>query len=116
MTGVVGAMINVAGSILNCDIASDLESHDRGHRLFAYAYLYTRPDFGWLEGLVTAVVDREDTAFGQYWGIQAIGKLILFRGTGQVSPEIKRRLVDFSSKVPEVSDRKYELNQIIGGL
>jgi hypothetical protein len=105
MAAVIGAMITVAGSVPKYDVRSDLGSCDRGHRLFAYAYLYARPDLRRLEPLVTTVVDREDSDFWAILGYQAIGKLILFKGSGEVSPEIKRRLVDFCSKLPDGSDR-----------
>ena len=116
MTTVVGAMITVAGGTPDYDPTSDLDSRDGGHRLFAYAYLYARPDFNQLEVLVKSVVDSKNRPFEQYWGIQAIGRLLLCRGAGRVSPEIKASLIEFFSRLPEESDRKYELNQIISGL
>src|SRR5207249_3117811 len=79
MTRIVQKMIAVASRGTLQDLDSKLQSGDGGQRLAAYSYLVAKPDFKQLEALVDSVVHREDTPFGQYWGLQAIESVI---GTG----------------------------------
>jgi hypothetical protein len=116
MTDVVGKMIKIASALTDYELSRDLASRDRGRRLFGYSYLYSRPNFSELERLVRTVVEVEDTPFGQYWGIQAISRLISSKRSEQVPSEIKRLLSDFRSKIPLGTDREYELNQILASL
>ncbi len=69
MTAIVRKMIELAPSLQDFDVAETLISPQRGRRLAAYAYLYARPDFQFIEPLVTSVTKLEDKPFGQYWGL-----------------------------------------------
>jgi len=71
MTEVVGEMIALAPSVPSVTVGPFLAEEDGGKRLFAYAHIYPRPEAGVLPELVRCVTEKEDTPFGQYWGIQA---------------------------------------------
>ena len=68
MTDVVVEMMNLAYSTPLASIDPLLDEEDDGRRLFAYAYLYARPEHKLLPELVRSVTDIEKQPFGQYWG------------------------------------------------
>jgi hypothetical protein len=111
MTNVVSRMIESSRGIEAFDVNSALAGASRGIRLFAYAYLYVRPDAQFLTTLVEAVTSKEDTPFGQYWGLQALGRVI--PKVPQVPPEIKSKLQKFGAKLPRGTDRDYELRRLL---
>jgi hypothetical protein len=111
MTDVVRRMIDLARSTESFDIAEGLRNDNRGMRLFAYAYLYARPDPKFLLPLVGTVTAKEDKPFGQYWGLQAIGRVM--SNVDRVSPEIKSKLQAFGARLPAGTDREYEVKKLL---
>jgi hypothetical protein len=111
MTTVVSKMIRLFPNLKSFNIDEQLEESDQGKRLAAYAYLYANPDFAHLENLVNSVTQIEDKPFGQYWGIQAIGKVLGNRGNTEVSKEILDRLNRFLNRLKPGTDRHYELTR-----
>jgi len=111
MTSVVRKMIASAPGLPNFDVEAQLEG-DGGRRLFAYAYLYALPDLHCLKALVHSLVYVEDTPFGQYWGIEALGKL-LGKADGALSPSIMDELRDFLHRLGRGTDRYYELKRLL---
>jgi hypothetical protein len=75
MTDVVRRMVDVAKSLDAFDIESALRDADLGRRLIGYAYCFARPNPSQLETLVESVTRLEDKPFGQYWGLQALGRV-----------------------------------------
>lgn len=116
MTSVVQRMISLAPTLNAFDVESYLKDADMGKRLFAYVYLYTRPDFHQLARLVESVCRIEDKAFGHYWGIQAIERVIGARGSVKVDPAIVQKLKDFLSQLGPGTDRYYELDHLLRSL
>ncbi len=76
MTDVVRRMVDVAKSFDTFDIESALRDPDLGRRLFGYAYTFARPNPSQLETLVESVTRLERKPFGQYWGLQALGRVL----------------------------------------
>jgi hypothetical protein len=115
MTEICGEMIALAPSLPSAIVSPLLKEPDGGKRLFAYAHIYALPEPQLLPDLVHSVIEKEDTAFGQYWGIQAIGRVI------QAAPEsanleIRNMLRSFLTKLKKGEDRYYELSRIIKSL
>jgi hypothetical protein len=113
MTDVTRRMIEVAKSTDRFDVMPALQSSDRGLRLFAYAYLYARPDAAYLNDLVDSVVEKEDKPFGQYWGLQSIGRL-LSSAAVEMPLAVRVKLERFLTRVPAGTDREYELKRLLG--
>jgi hypothetical protein len=112
MTSVVRRMIEAASSVQEFDVDAALQEANRGLRLFAYAYLYARPDPRWLSPLVASVTIKEDKPFGQYWGLQAIGR-VQANAAPNVLREAKDKLLAFGAKVPPGTDRDYEIKSVV---
>lgn len=113
MTSIVRQMIDLTPRLQNCDVEAGLKDSDRGKRLGAYAYLYARPDFSKLDKLVLSVTQIEDKPFGQYWGLQSIGKVIGSRNGQKISTKIVQQLREFLAKLQPGTDRYYELSRIL---
>jgi hypothetical protein len=92
------------------------DKNNRGRRLVAFAYLLARPDPQYLEGLVDSVINIEDKPFGQYWGIQAIGRVIASQSSdATLDLRILTKLRSFLSHLTPGTDRYYELQRILQG-
>jgi hypothetical protein len=125
MTGVVTQMITLAhkpqdsgvAELDGFDVKRALREEDGGRRLAAYAYLYANPNFELLTDLVNSVIDIDDTPFGQYWGIQAVGKVIGGRKKTDIDPQLPERLEQFLAlRLKPGSDRYYALSRILRDL
>jgi hypothetical protein len=112
MTEIIKAMVNAAFSIVAFDISAALMSQDNGIRLSGYAYLYARPDHQYLDQLSNAII-KDPTPFGQYWGIQALGKIINDQAITQLDPAIFNKLKAFYDQLAKGIDREYELRKIL---
>lgn len=113
MAAVVREMIELASSLPELDVVPLLRSKDSGLRLAAYAYLYAAPNPRHFRELVSSVTALEDTPFGQYWGLQAVGRNL---GTGigdSTSEDLCQDLAAFADRIPRGSDRDYEVRKII---
>jgi hypothetical protein len=115
MTDIVGEMIDLAYSIPTASIVPLLEEEDEGKRLFAYAYTYARPEPELLPELVRSVTNIKNKPFGQYWGIQAIARIIQ-RFPNSPSTEIANRLRSLMARLQKDTDRYYELSKIMESL
>lgn len=112
MTETIKAMVNTAHSLVNFDISGALLSQDNGVRLSGYAYLYAKPDQQYLDQLSNAII-KDPTPFGQYWGIQALGKIINDQTITQLDPAIFNKLKVFYDQLAKGIDREYELRKIL---
>jgi hypothetical protein len=87
------------------DVNSGLVSDDYGQRLFAYVHLYVQPDFSELDQLVKSVLTiKSGEHFNQYWGIQAIGKVIASKDPSAASDRVKDELKNLLPTLYEPSD------------
>ena len=98
MNGVFARLVR-ATQRLAADLADWLASSDGGLRLAAYARLYAVPDAAALRALADAVTD-EPLAFGQYWGIRALDKVVDLAGPDEVPSQVVRRLEDCRPAAP----------------
>ncbi len=112
MTEIVGEMIALAPSIPIVTASPFLTQDDDGKRLFAYAHLYARPEPQLLSDLVRSVTEKEDKPFGQYWGIQAIGRVVQ-AAPESVNSQTRNMLQNFLTKLKKGTDRYYELSKIM---
>ena len=113
MTRILTQMFALAPAIKTFNIQQALTASDRGERLAGYVYLYTNPNVDDLAPLVDSVARIKDEGFGQYWGIQAIGKVLASVEPGRIEPQILGRLRDFLVELPPTTDRHYELKRIL---
>jgi len=95
------------------DAVAALRLSDPGMRLAGYAYMYVRRDPAAFAELVDALVDRENTALGQYWALQAVRRTL-----GRVDPaalpaDLAVRLAALRAELPEGSSRRAELEEIL---
>lgn len=111
MTDVMRRMITLAKSMESFPVTDSLRDDSSGMRLFAYAYLYARPDSRFLPELVASVTGKEHTPFGQYWGLQSIGHVM--STMEHVPEEIKSKLRGFALRLPHGTDREYELKKLL---
>jgi hypothetical protein len=112
MTKVVSEMIKIAPALESFDVAATLKQQNRGQRLSAYAFLYARPDWKFLDNLVSSVVEIEDKPFGQYWGILAIQRVIGSQAEQRVPEVVVRKLSALGKKLEPGTDRYYELKKV----
>ena len=114
MTDIVHKMVELAPHRGNFDLAEALSSHRPGIRLAAYATLYATPDVTLLDSLIKSIANVEDKPFGQYWGLQAIGRAVdLARREGAIPPNVVEDLVKLVPRFRRGTDRDYELRRIL---
>ena len=111
MTDLIRRMIELAGSINSFDIERALDSSSRGMRLFAYAWFYAKPDPQFLTPLVETVCRKEDTPFGQFWGLQAVEHVM--DKAGPPPAEVKKSLEQLGTKLRPGTDRAYEVKKLL---
>ena len=116
MTEIVRRMIDLIPQISAFDINEELAQHDRGRRLSAYTFLYLHPNLEKLGALIESVTNVEDKPFGQYWGLQAISKVLSQRGQESVSNADVNKLRKYAEVIRPGTDRGYELRRILSDL
>jgi hypothetical protein len=112
MTDVVRRMMDVSKSSEAFDVRSALRDADRGRRLFGYAYCFARPDASQLEPLVESVTRLEDKPFGQYWGLQALGR-VLPLASRDSKRSVRPPLTMFAQRIQSGTDRDYEIKKLL---
>jgi hypothetical protein len=70
------------------------------------------PDYDFMEPLVDAII-TDLTPFGQYWGIQALGKLIEQQPTHGMNSTVSGKLKTYYNGLTKGTDREYELKKIL---
>lgn len=112
MAAIVSQMIDLVPHLQNYPVEESLRSTKAGQRLSAYAYLYAKPQVTHLDSLVESVTQIEDRPFGQYWGLQAITKVI---GSNDhvVNPKVLHQLENFLSQLKPGIDRYYILSRLL---
>jgi hypothetical protein len=109
MNGIFAGLVRTTQRLAHPELADWLASSDGGLRLAAYARLYAVPDGSTLRGLAEAATG-EPLAFGQYWAIRALDKVVDLKGPERVPTEVLRGLENCR---PNGADRAYLLNRVI---
>jgi hypothetical protein len=115
MAEIFKKMTTIASTTQSLDVPQLLIHNDPGKRLVAYAYLYSKPDYQYFRELVDAIV-TDQTPFGQYWGIQALKKIIESRPHISIEHDIAQKIRTYYKKLPKGIDREYELSKILSHL
>jgi hypothetical protein len=113
MTSIVRKMIDVA-AISDFDVSSALQNSNGGSRLAAYAYLYQNPSSKYLSQLVDCMLSIENKPFTQYWGIQAIGKVV--EVTKPIPMEVFAKIQNLGERFPQGTDRQYEIRKVLNSI
>ncbi|MCL6261478.1 hypothetical protein M3O96_20430 [Aquiflexum sp. TKW24L] len=111
MAEIVKEMMALSNSLPTFDVSKALKETDNGKRLAGYAYLYVKPEYKYIEELVNAFT-LDPTPFGQYWGIQALEKVLDLMPTQKLSPTIFNKLKTYYDKLAKGNDREYELRRL----
>lgn len=94
------------------DVGAHLQDEaSGGRRLAGYAHVYANPDPRLTRQVVQALT-AEDTAFGQYWAIRALHRLVACDPLA-LEPNTRRELERFLATVEPASDRAYELRRVL---
>jgi hypothetical protein len=112
MTGIVGRMIVAVERGADLDLPEALKDQSGGRRLAAYVMLYVRPDGAYLLPVVDAVLN-EEKAFGQYWALRSLARIVDV-APASMDMNTLRRLGRLYDELPVRSDRRYELGRILG--
>jgi hypothetical protein len=112
MTSIVNQMRSYFEGVESFDLASHLNSIDRGLRLAAYVYLYVRPDPPWASALVASLLYKEDKPFGQYWALLALERQC-DRNSAALDRADRSRLEAFLDELPEGTDRAVVLRRVL---
>lgn len=115
MTGIVSRMTSIIPSVANFDVTIALKDTNNGRRLAGYAYLYTKPEITLIGDLVDALLS-DSTPFGQYWAIQALGKILAQNPYQNISTDIYLKLKNYYDRLQDGVDRKYELGKLLPAL
>lgn len=114
MSDVVNSMMAVAPKLNRFNVKEALQNEDDdGKRLAGYVYLYAVPDANHLDDLVKSVKEIDRTPFGQYWGLQAIGRVIEKKADGSISIHVIDQLKELLGRLKPGTDRYYVLSNIL---
>jgi hypothetical protein len=113
MTAIIRRMIEVAKSQETFDAIGHLRARNPGDRLAGYAYVYAHPDPKNIVALVYSVTSLEGQPFGQYWGLQAVGRCLGQPLAPDVANKIVNLLTPYAARLPNGSDRHYETQRIL---
>ena len=116
MTSVVRRLIELSPLVSDFDLETNLLSDDAGWRLAAYAYSYAKPDAKSIEVLVRSVTRKEDKPFGQYWGLQAIERVLVVCKSADIPAAALADLQSYGETVPRGTDRDHELRKMLRDL
>ena len=112
LTEITGRMVALSGQLTHYHWRKALESDDPGLRVAGYAWLYAKPNPRAAQLLVNTVTVREETHFGQYWGLEALQRCLPLADAVTVAA-LTPKLKEFLSKLPTDSDRHYELSNLL---
>ena len=118
MSAIAWQMVRLTSALPDFDPVSAMDDEQNGgKRLAGYPCVYSKPLPEHLEPLVQSLVAIEDTPFGQWWAIQALGKILVRNPDLVPSPSIVKRLNTFRIGLPlTAEDRKSELKKILADL
>jgi hypothetical protein len=119
MTAVVTEIGSLAPHLTDFDVAAALRSPQRESRLGAYALIFAQPKPDYLEPLVDSLItysaetrtDYDNRPFGEYWGIQALRKVLATTGA-KIDPNVVKKLVAWASRLESGTDRWFEMVRI----
>jgi hypothetical protein len=104
----------LAETLPPADVLERLGSDDPGKRLTAYANVYVKPDPTMLEPLAKALTTLEDKAFGQYWAIRAVGRVLARVPDAALRNRVLKQLAAYrAKKLKPHYDRHFEVTRIL---
>jgi hypothetical protein len=112
MTGIVREMIRLTGRLTTFQWEESLKSADRGTRLAAYAYVYSRPTCSAASPLIHSLMEIEDKPFGQYWALKAL-RLVIADCDDATARSVEPILRDFAARLGPATDRGRELQALL---
>ena len=112
MTRVLVQMFKQADSIHGLDIEPLLLGGGRGGRLAGIAYAHQHPSPDRAEALVTMLLRREDTPFGQYWALRALRRIAEL-DTRVFGRGLREKLLTCRDRQLPGTDRYYEVTQLL---
>lgn len=115
MTSINNNMIKLMGDIKDFDWEANLKTNDHGRRLAAISYLFSKADVGGLRQLIDTLIS-EETAFGQYWAIQALARIAEKSPLRNLDEAYKNKLKTYYKNLQKPSDRQYELEKLLTGV
>ncbi|MGM9510926.1 hypothetical protein ACS5NO_24540 [Larkinella sp. GY13] len=117
MTKVVNQMIELIPYVNIINIEEKLKSNNKGNRLIGYIYLYVKLDKFQIFTLIDTIIDKEDTPFGQYWGLKAVSNIFSNKDIPKaVRNYCYKKLFNFRQRLELNSDRYQEVTKILGYL
>jgi hypothetical protein len=111
MSEIVKEMTIIVPSLTDFDVSQALAEADNGTRLSGYAYLYAKPDPQYLAALVDSFT-TDPTPFGQYWGIQALGKIMALKANQDLPVDVLKKIKNYYNQLSPGIDREYELRKL----
>lgn len=115
MNEIFKEMISIANMSERPDLSVLLKENDIGKRLIGYAYLYSKPDYEYLEQIVDAI-STDPTPFGQYWAIQVLEKILALQPGAAIDQNVLKKIKSYYDRLPKGIDREYELGKIMPSL
>jgi hypothetical protein len=112
LTDIAGQMVALSGQLSHYHWRRALKADDPGLRVAGYAWLYAQPTPRAARLLVDTVTVREETHFGQYWGLEALQRCLPLADPVTVA-ELTPKLKEFLPKLPTDSDRHYGLSDLL---
>jgi hypothetical protein len=103
-----GAMVGVVPRVPDFDPMRALRDDDAGMRAAGYAALYARPDPALLPEVVRAL-DRESTAFLQYWAIRTVAGMLERADPAAVPDAVFEELRALLDRLPQGTSRREQL-------
>lgn len=113
MTRLVREMLELQPNLPTSTRIELLQSSRSGDRLAAYATFIASPEPPLLQTLTVSVCHTEQHPFGQYWGLQAIGRNLPTQGDAQVPLVVREALQELARRLPQGTDRYYEISKIL---
>jgi hypothetical protein len=95
------------------DVRAHLDSPNGGVRMVGFAYLYDNPDPSWAPALSDTLIEKEDTAFGQYWGLEALRRQCERDASALPLTSRSRLEKDLKPQLPPGSSRARVLEQVL---
>jgi hypothetical protein len=125
MTRIIRRMIDlIEDQKIEINVSENLNSTDRGKRLTGIAYLCANPNMNFLKELVNVIsIDKgkdksgvtwwEVEPFAQYWGIEAISRILQGMRADNLEPDTLHALRAFMDKLDPSTDRYSKLSRIL---
>lgn len=112
MNNVIKGIMDLLPSLPTFNVSQMLQEKDNGKRVAAYAYLYVKPEYQFLEELVSTFT-TDSIQFGQYWGIQALGKLLNVKPNEEINPTVFKKLKTYYDGLQAEDGKRSDLGKML---